>query len=120
MNRLVLTMALDSATRRSPGILATVRALCIAFVLTLMALLPAADSVYCADGCADASRTQCGWQAGASAATDGCGLCRNGLAVSSPSPHLVPTQRIQPAPADRISSLVLTIARPIDQPPRRS
>jgi hypothetical protein len=102
------------------GILATVRRLCFACLLVLMALLPAVDSVYCADGCADAGRTRCAWQSDISAAADGCGLCLNGLAVSSPPPHVVTTRRIQPAPAPRVSGLMSAIPRPIDRPPRRS
>jgi hypothetical protein len=89
-------------------------------LLVLMALLPAVDIVCCADGCADAGRTRCAWQTDISAAADGCGLCLNGVAVGSPRPHIGPTRRIQPAPAPRISGLIPSITRPIDQPPRRS
>ncbi|HEV8209802.1 MAG TPA: hypothetical protein VGP77_06755 [Vicinamibacterales bacterium] len=96
------------------------RRLCVPCLFVLMVLLPAVDSVYCADGCADAGRTRCAWQTDVSAAADGCGLCLNGLAVSSPPPPIVPTRRIQPAPAPRISGLIPSIPRPIDQPPRRS
>jgi len=97
-----------------------VRRFFVACLFVLMALLPAVDSVYCADGCADAGRTRCAWQTDVSAGADGCGLCLNGLAVSSPPPHIVPARRIQPALAAVISSLIPAIPRPIDQPPRRS
>jgi len=103
-----------------PGILATVRRLCVACLLVLIALLPPVDIVCCADGCADAGRTRCAWQTDISAAADGCGLCLNGLAVSSPPPNVVGMRRLQPAPAPGVSSLISAIPRPIDQPPRRS
>ena len=112
------TLALPPAAGKKESILAAVRRLCVACLFVLMALLPALDTVYCSDGCADASRTQCSWQT--DAAANGCGLCLNGLAVSTPPPHAMATRRTQPAPAPRLGGLIPSIPRPIDQPPRRS
>jgi hypothetical protein len=112
--------AVWNTPRRVPGILPTVRRLFVACLLALLALLPAVDSVYCPDGCSDSGRTRYAWQTDVSAAADGCGLCLNGVAVSSPPQHVAPAQRIHPAPEPRMNGAVLSIPRPIDQPPRLS
>jgi hypothetical protein len=98
-----------------------VRRALVVCLLVLIAVLPAIDIVYCPDGCADAGdRARCTWQNDVSGQIDGCGLCVNGLAVSSPAPYVAPVQRIQPWPAPPATDFVGTIPRPIDQPPRHS
>jgi hypothetical protein len=97
-----------------------VRRFCVAALLALIVLLPAVDAVFCPDGCAEAGRTRCAWQTDLSAAADGCGLCVNGVAVHGAPPYIAPSQRIQAARAPRAIGAVLTVSRPIDQPPRRS
>jgi hypothetical protein len=91
-----------------------------AYLLALMTVLPVVDIVYCPDGCTDAGRTGSAWQGDVSAQADGCGLCLNGVAVSSPAPYVAPVERIQAWPLPPSSDFILTVPRPIDQPPRRS
>jgi hypothetical protein len=105
---------------RDVDILSIVRTAFVAYLLALMTVLPVVDIVYCPDGCTEAGRTACAWQSAAAAQADGCGLCLNGVAVSSPAPYVAPVQRIHPLPAPRACGLVRAVPRPIDQPPRRS
>jgi hypothetical protein len=97
-----------------------VRRAFVAYMLALMTVLPVVDIVYCPDGCADAGRTACAWQGEVSAHADGCSLCLNGVAVSSPAPYVAPVERIQAWTVPPPSGFILTVPRPIDQPPRRS
>ena len=101
-------------------ILFALRKICAACLFVLMAMLPAIDTVYCPDGCSDAGRAWSTWQRDVATAAGGCGLCLNGVAVSSPAQYSPPTRRVQPVPTAHLGSFVLTVPRPIDQPPRRS
>ena len=102
-------------------ILPAVRRIVLVCLLTLMAVLPAIDVVYCPDGCTDAGRTQSAWHGHVVGhAGSGCGVCMNGVAVSSPAPYVAPAQRTQSLAAPRARRPVRTMPRQVDQPPRRS
>ena len=96
------------------------RRLITAFLLVLIAGLPAIDVLYCPDGCTDGGRPALTSNTDEAANEQGCGLCTNAVAVHSPVMTTEPRQEFVPlyeaiAPANPAISL-----RSIDRPPRRA
>ena len=94
------------------------RRFCTACVVSLMAILPALDVVYCPDGCGNANRPECAWHADTASTSESCGLCLNGIAVRCSVVRVDPVRRLIPIPVDPASDLVSIPPRSLDRPPR--
>jgi hypothetical protein len=90
----------------------------VAYLLAVLALLPAVDVVYCPDGCGSATRSPSVCQTARTSTDDGCGFCLNAVAISQPPLYVPPVRRHQSVVSLIVPSFVASAPPALERPPR--